>query len=79
MHSESCGVKLMFNRKEKRALAKLKPEDIKIGTKEQAVWIEVQKKTEQLIEAYEKEIMVNKAILDLANDKIEIEKKKMEE
>jgi hypothetical protein len=67
------------NRKEKRALAKLKPGDIKIGTKEQAVWIEVQKKTEQLIEAYEKEIMVNKAILELAINKIEIEKKKMEE
>ena len=62
-----------LNRKERRALAKIKPEDIKIGSKAEALWAEVKTKTEQVIEAYEKELIVNRAILKLALDNIEKE------
>lgn len=46
---------------------------IKVGTKDEVLWTELKKKTETYIESIEKEIKVQKAILELANQKIDIE------
>lgn len=54
----------------------LKAEDIKIGTKEEALWTSVQKNLTQTITNLEKELTVNKAFLELALKKVELEQKK---
>lgn len=43
--------------------------NIEIGTKEEAVWEDVKIKTQEHIESLEKELLINREILKLAEDK----------
>lgn len=52
----------------------MKKIDVKIGNKEEAFWTNVKEKTEIEIEALERALKFNKAILEMANFKIETEK-----
>lgn len=55
------------------------PEDlcIKIGTPEQVIWESVLKETKVIVENMEKTLIVQKAILELADSKIQEEKEKL--
>ena len=50
-----------------------KDNDIKIGTKEEAYWTEIKKKTETEIATLEKMLKFNKAILEMVKEKIKNE------
>jgi len=50
---------------------------IKIGTPEEVFWTDVKKKCETLIEQCRHEVLIQKHILELAEDMIEIEKPKL--
>ena len=49
---------------------------IKIGSKDEAMWTEFRDKVKTEIAANEKAMKVNKAILDMAEQKIDLEKEK---
>ena len=49
---------------------------IKIGTKEESLWTEVKKATESRIENLEKALIVERAMLQVAKNKILLEKRK---
>lgn len=55
------------------------PDDlgIRIGTKDQALWERVAKETRSTIEAMNESMTIQKAILELAEHNIEIEKEKL--
>ena len=48
--------------------------DVKIGSKEEAFWTSVEKKCKQNIIDSKREIIIQQEILELAQNKIEIEK-----
>ena len=47
---------------------------VKIGSKEEVIWTEVATEAKILIERSERNIIIQKGMLDLANDKIAKEK-----
>jgi len=49
---------------------------VKIGTKEEVIWTSIKKACEQSIESMEKELIVQREFLKLANEKINQEKAK---
>ena len=55
------------------------PKDLglKIGTKDQVVWENVLKEAKVLLEQSEQNIVVQKGMIELAQSKIEAEKKKL--
>ena len=59
-------------------MSQKKSEDlgIKIGSKDEVMWSELKTKTEQYLESVRKELIVQTAILALAEDKIAEEQKK---
>lgn len=54
------------------------PEDlgVRIGTPHQVIWESAVKDTKRVIEELEKGLLINKAILELAEKKVEEEKEK---
>jgi len=48
---------------------------IKIGTKDEALWIEVKEATEARITAFEKGLIIERAMLKLAKEKILLEQR----
>ena len=50
--------------------------DVKFGTKTEALWTEVKKKTESMISGLEKEMEIQKGVLELCEIKIAEEEKK---
>lgn len=46
---------------------------VKIGTKEEAMWTDFRDNVQKSIETLEKELVINKAIVELANKKIDDE------
>ena len=56
--------------------AELKPEDVKVGTKEEALWDRVKSEAKALIIQRENELIIQKAILALAERKIKEEQRK---
>lgn len=50
---------------------------IKIGTEQQIIWENVFKETSKMIEDLEKGLIIQKAIKELAEKKISLEKKKL--
>lgn len=54
------------------------PLNLDMGTKERAIWEDMKKATLKNIESYEKILLVDKAMLELCDRKIEEEKKKFE-
>ena len=53
---------------------KAKDLGIKVGTKEEVVWTNVKKEAKVLIEQSENNLIIQKALLKLANEKIETSK-----
>ena len=51
---------------------------IKIGTKTQALWIQIKKEAEILIEQSKNNLIVQRALCRVADEEIEAEKRKME-
>lgn len=47
--------------------------DVKIGTKEEVYWTEIQEKTEKEIESLERMLKFNKAIWEMCEDKLKLE------
>lgn len=72
-------MKLKFKKSKKPFLFSEKdiPEDlgIKIGTKEEVLWTKVRDSRKAQIEQYEEALIVERAILELAESKIKQEKK----
>ena len=54
-------------------MAKTKDLGIKIGTKEEAYWTEVKRAVDDIIESLEKQLKLQKAIIELAKQKIKEE------
>lgn len=54
----------------------MKKEDIKVGTAMEALWTKVRDEAKMLIENHEKSLIVQKAMLELAEKKIKEEKEK---
>lgn len=57
----------------------LKDIDVKIGTEDEVTWTRVKKETEKFIEDAERQLVVQRAILKLADDKIKIEQAKLKD
>ena len=58
-----------------KMVKKIKP-SIKIGTKLEALWTDVERETKRRIEDLEKELIINKSVLELAKNKILLEQRK---
>lgn len=52
---------------------KLKPDDVKIGTQKEALWTKVKKECEQLIQSHEHSLIIQRAMLKLAEQEIKAE------
>ena len=50
--------------------------DIKIGTKKEALWTKVKDESDSLIKQSEDNLIIQRAILELAKKKIEVEETK---
>ena len=50
--------------------------DIKIGTKEEALWTKIKDESDSLIKQSEDNLIIQRAILELAKKKIEVEEAK---
>lgn len=59
-------------------MAKNQSEDlgVKIGSKEQVIWTDVLKEAILLVEQGERNLVIQRGIIDLANKKIAVEKEK---
>lgn len=55
--------------------SELKPNDVKVGSKEEAYWTQIKDRTLVEIEQLEKMLKFNKAILEMCEQKIKAEKK----
>ena len=58
------------------SIRKMEKPSIKVGTKEESLWTAVEKSQETKIADLENELIVSKAVLKLAKDKILLEKRK---